>query len=309
MNTTRCIVVSVLCLATGVGFSAAGSGDVRQQIAAQARALTEAINAADPVAAARCFTTDAKILVAGSNGFVAGRDAVEKFWRSAIAGGVTNLALTPTDFEGTGELRIESGRYAARGAGGVSLGSGDYLLVWKREAGQWRIHRDVAHATPQPQPQAGNATQTPAPDFPADYDTTYTQLGSSLGDEEPVLHTAYANAVAAAVTNLEELPYPDGSVILMEFARSVRDGEGQLLRNRDGSPMKGEIVRVDVMRRGAGLGAQYGDQNAGDWEFSSYRRDGTRVLAPADAGKCAACHRNAGAASDHVFRMKMPDVK
>ena len=82
----------------------------------------------------------------------------------------------------------------------------------------------------------------------------------------------------------------------------MKDGEGELLRDAHGALLKGEVVRVDVMRRGRGFGAPYGDNRAGEWEFASYRRDGSTLISPVNGGDCAACHRNAGADKDFVFR-------
>ena len=150
-----------------------------------------------------------------------------------------------------------------------------------------------------------NPPSAGAMSFPADY-KAFENLGVGIGAQDPAIHTAFANDIAAGVKRTEQLPYPNGAVIVMEFANSIRDGEGQLLRNADGTPMKGAIVRLDVMRRGPGLGDKYGDSRAGDWEFASYRPDGTQALAPADATRCAACHQKAGAQADYVYRMKLP---
>jgi Cytochrome P460 len=98
-------------------------------------------------------------------------------------------------------------------------------------------------------------------------------------------------------------PFPDGAVLIMEFANAVRDGEGELIRERDGTPVRGEVIHVDVMRRGAGFGAAYGDSRAGEWEFSSFRPDGGVLVAPENGAQCAACHRRAGSAKDFVFRV------
>jgi hypothetical protein len=92
----------------------------------------------------------------------------------------------------------------------------------------------------------------------------------------------------------------------MEFAHGTRDGEGQLLHDPKGVPLKAEVSRIDVMRRERGYGEAYGESRAGEWEFASYRPDGSPLLAPADAVACAACHLKAGAERDFVYRIRMP---
>ena len=55
------------------------------------------------------------------------------------------------------------------------------------------------------------------------------------------------------------------------------------------------------MRRGGGFGEVYGASRAGEWEFASYRADGTTLIEPANAVQCAACHLKAGAEKDFVL--------
>lgn len=147
-------------------------------------------------------------------------------------------------------------------------------------------------------PQAGDG------DFPVDYRTSMRMMGDTLFDKNFGLTTVYANDLAASVVPFSQAQYPDGAVILMEFAQPLRDGEGELLRDAKGAPMRGEVVHVDVMRRVAGFGAAYGEDRAGEWQFASYRVNGGTLIAPADGAHCAGCHRNAGAERDFVFRTR-----
>jgi hypothetical protein len=94
----------------------------------------------------------------------------------------------------------------------------------------------------------------------------------------------------------------------MEFANPLKDGERQALRDARGIPLPGEVVRIDVMRRGEGFGAQYGEKRAGEWEFASYTPQGAPVMPPADGAQCADCHRNAGVDNDFVFRSRAKSV-
>jgi hypothetical protein len=225
-------------------------------------------------------------------------------------GGLKALKLTTIDLEGDGAMRVETGDYAAIGAGGAEIGRGHYLFVWRKESGEWKIFRDMGNASPA-QPSGGTVPSVAAPStdggvFPAQYAATFETLGAALADKNALVTTTYANSLAASVRNIGQIPYPDGAVIVMEYALSVKDGEGELLRDSRGALQKGEVVRVDVMRRGRGFGAPYGDNRAGEWEFSSYRRDGSTLIPPVSGVDCAACHRNAGADKDFVFRSRAP---
>src|SRR5512138_2162713 len=138
--------------------------------------------------------------------------------------------------------------------------------------------------------------------FPKDYKTEFKVLGVLVKDEGRRVTTVYGNEQAATVTSRERLPYPNGSVLLMEFSYAVLDADGQVIRNADGT-VKTAVEHVDVMRRERGFGEAYGVNRTGEWEYAGYRLDGSYTTRPEQSAQCAACHRKAGAESDFVFRM------
>jgi ketosteroid isomerase-like protein len=301
---------ALLVLSSNELATATSADSARAAIAEQSRVFMNALERGDAPGAARVFSADARLLVAMVDGAVVGREGIAKFWQGAMNGGLKAMRLTTIDLEGEGEMRVETGDYAAIGAGGAELGRGHYLFVWRKESGEWKIFRDIANASAAPA-AGGMAPSAAAPRteggaFPAQYAATFEPLGAALADKNALVTTTYANSLAASVRNIGQIPYPDGAIIVMEYALSMKDGEGELLRDSQGALLKGEVVRVDVMRRGRGLGAPYGDNRAGDWEFSSHRRDGSTLIPPVNGIDCAACHRNAGADKDFVFRVRAP---
>jgi hypothetical protein len=143
--------------------------------------------------------------------------------------------------------------------------------------------------------------------FPADY-RSYAVLRAANITQQSRLGTIYGNAAAASIHDLGALPYPNGSVIVMEWATPRKAADGTPVTAADGLWQKGEVVRIDVMRRGPGFGAAYGDKRAGEWEFASYRPDGTPFEPAIDAAACAACHAKPGVARDFVFRGRFPSL-
>jgi uncharacterized protein (TIGR02246 family) len=288
--------------------SAAAADSTRAAIAAQSSAFMDAMERGDARAVAELFTTDAKLIVSGIDDVVAGRAAIEKFWQVGFSNGVKGLRLTALDLDGTGPLRVETGTYQALGAGGSELGRGHYMFVWKKEGGAWKIHRDIGSAKPMRASAAagaGSGTMDRV-GFPRDYRADLKLLSVSARDAEPSVMTAYGNALAASGMASGSVAYPYGTVFAMEFAHGVRDGETRLMRDESGTPLKADVARVDVMRRERGYGEAYGENRAGEWEFASYRPDGTTLIAPEDAGACAACHRKAGAERDFVYGLRVP---
>jgi hypothetical protein len=143
--------------------------------------------------------------------------------------------------------------------------------------------------------------------FPADYGG-YAVLRTANITTQKRLGTVYGNALAASIHDAGKLPYPNGSVILMEWATPRTGPDGAPVTGANGLWEKGEVVRIDVMRREAGYGTAYGDKRAGEWEFASYRPDGKPFEPAIDAAACAACHAKPGVARDFVFRGRFPSL-
>src|SRR3954466_15327950 len=116
--------------------------------------------------------------------------------------------------------------------------------------------------------------------FPADYTHALHQVSDPIFNERSGVTTVYANDLAASSPGFSQARYPNGSVILMDFADAQRDGEGEILRDAKGAPLKGQILHIDVMRRGAGFGEAYAGNRAGEWEFASYAPDGRTLHRP-----------------------------
>ena len=66
--------------------------------------------------------------------------------------GIKTVKLETTEVEGYGDTACEVGRYTLEGEGGQVLDQGKFLVIWKQEAGQWKLHRDMIN-TSMPAPE------------------------------------------------------------------------------------------------------------------------------------------------------------
>ena len=110
-------------------------------VAAGARFMT-AFRSGDAAAVAACYTRDAQLLPANSDA-VAGTEAITAFWRDILAAGIADARLETIDVESQGDLAVEQGRYALTGAAGGRVDEGKYLVLWHRDGGEWKLHRDI----------------------------------------------------------------------------------------------------------------------------------------------------------------------
>jgi Cytochrome P460 len=216
-------------------------------------------------------------------------------------GALKGIAFAPTDFTGgNSDLLAETGTLATLDSDGKEKDQSRYFILWKREEGEWRICCEITNSEFAPAPRVDRVG------FPKDYRSALKLLGipARTNTAPSIIMTAYGNDLAASVTNAQQLPYPNGSTIVMEFAAALTNSEGKLLLDANGHRQKGEVQHIDVMRRGDGFGEAYGANRSGQWEFAGYFPDGTYSTAPAKSASCAQCHQKAGAAKDFVFPLK-----
>jgi ketosteroid isomerase-like protein len=116
------------------------------------RDLRTAIEAANAEFGAACGRGDARAVAAmyteggqlypPNERVVAGRAAIEEFWKAAMASGVKGVELKTAEVEGLGASAVEAGTYTLYGNDGTALDRGKYLVLWKWVGTAWRLHRD-----------------------------------------------------------------------------------------------------------------------------------------------------------------------
>jgi hypothetical protein len=141
--------------------------------------------------------------------------------------------------------------------------------------------------------------------FPKDYGQTFTVLRTVTKPTEHKVVTVYGNALAASVTNRAQLPYPYGSVLVMETATILLDAQGQPLLDQKGAVSKKEVIGLHVSRREQGFGEAYGKRRAGEWEYVEYKPNGTYITPPQKSSACAECHVKAGVKRDFVYKGRL----
>ena len=65
---------------------------------------------------------------------------------------VFGVQLEAVETEGYGDTASEVGKYTLEGEGGQVLDRGKYIVIWKQEEGQWKLHRDIFNSS-QPAPE------------------------------------------------------------------------------------------------------------------------------------------------------------
>src|SRR6516164_5117680 len=153
-------------------FSAHAEQEFHAALDSQRKALTDAVARRDAPRVARIFTSDAKLMAPGFE-TVTGREAIQQFWQAGLNSGILNgITLTPADLTGEADgLLAETGTVAMLDADGKEKDRSRYLIVWKREQSDWRIHRDIVNAELPAGPKVDRVG------FPKEYRTIFKVLG------------------------------------------------------------------------------------------------------------------------------------
>jgi uncharacterized protein (TIGR02246 family) len=146
MRTTLLALWAVIVL----GSAEAQGETAREAVTAAGAKFQEAFNRGDAAAVAQLYTPDGAVLPPDAPR-ADGREAIQRFWQSAIDAGLRELTLQSTEIEEAGNIAYEVGTGALKAtAGGTAQAiSVKYVVVWRRgDDGAWRMHRDIWNVNP-----------------------------------------------------------------------------------------------------------------------------------------------------------------
>lgn len=119
--------------------------NAKKEIEAANQNVKELLAKGDSIGFANLYTEDAKFMENNLPSLV-GRSKIQSFWTKLINAGATNISLTTLEVWGDEKYITEEGLYDFKSKDGAALGNGKYIVLWKKEAGKWKIHRDISNS-------------------------------------------------------------------------------------------------------------------------------------------------------------------
>jgi uncharacterized protein (TIGR02246 family) len=116
------------------------------EIASVNKRFMAAISEGDEERFVQLYSRDAVLLLPGREP-LEGEAGVRAFFASFAARGVREIRLQTLELEGFGDAAWERGSSEARDADGVVKARGKYIVIWKRGADGWKLHRDILNAS------------------------------------------------------------------------------------------------------------------------------------------------------------------
>lgn len=120
--------------------------EVRAAIEARNKRFMDAARRGDAAGLAALYTVDGQVLPPNADS-VTGRQAVQAFWQAVMDMGIKEAVLEIGEAEGHGDVVIEVSTFTLSSEGGQVLDKGKYIVIWKQEDGQWKLHRDIFNSS------------------------------------------------------------------------------------------------------------------------------------------------------------------
>lgn len=118
------------------------SNDILNTIAAANDKFMENFKSGDAASLAALYTEDGQVLPPNSD-FVTGHEAIQAFWQALMDMGIREAKLEILEVESHGDTATEVSKFTLLGEGKQMLNEGKYIVVWKQDQGQWKMHRDI----------------------------------------------------------------------------------------------------------------------------------------------------------------------
>ena len=118
-------------------------GNAKKEIEEANRNFEKYIKTGDSVAFAKnCYTKDAHYMAPNLPAIV-GRNAIQTMSHQTISAGVSEIKLHTIEMWGDENGITEEGTLEVYVKGGKLVDKGKYLVLWKKEDGMWKLHRDL----------------------------------------------------------------------------------------------------------------------------------------------------------------------
>ena len=122
------------------------SNDIRETIAAANEVFMAAFKRGDAAGLAALYTEDGQVLPPNA-GFVTGKQAIQGFWQAVFDMGIKEAEMVIVEAEKQGDTIVEVSKFKLLGDGGQLMDEGKYIVIWKQENGQWKLHRDIFNSS------------------------------------------------------------------------------------------------------------------------------------------------------------------
>lgn len=107
---------------------------------------------------AQLFTEDGSDFFEGSE--ARGREALQQVYQGGFDAGITEIPVEVTEAGLMEDTAYGAGTFVVMGAEGEVFNEGNWTGIYKKEGGEWKIHRLMGTAVPMPEGAASGGTMS-----------------------------------------------------------------------------------------------------------------------------------------------------
>lgn len=115
--------------------------EAKKEIDAANLEFVKLFNSSDSVGLANMFTIDGKSMEPNEPVF-SGRSEIQRHYAIVMKAGNNKLGLVTTGLWGGEQMLAEEGEYTFMDKNEKVLDKGKYIVLWKKEEGNWKLFRD-----------------------------------------------------------------------------------------------------------------------------------------------------------------------
>lgn len=118
------------------------SNDIHSEIKQANQKFMDTFRSRDAAGMAALYTENGMVLPPNDD-FVEGRQQIQNFWQRVMDMGVKSIDLHIREVEQLGDTAYEVSRATLSLENGQVIDQSKYVVVWKRQNGEWKLHRDI----------------------------------------------------------------------------------------------------------------------------------------------------------------------
>jgi ketosteroid isomerase-like protein len=119
--------------------------NAKTEIEAANQAITQFMTKGDSVGLAAAYSTDGALML-NNMPSVKGKENLTKVWGGFMNAGIGGIELNTLEVWGDENFITEEGLFITKSKEGAQLDKGKYLVIWKKEDGKWKLHRDLSNS-------------------------------------------------------------------------------------------------------------------------------------------------------------------
>lgn len=123
--------------------------DIKNEIIERNRVFMETFKEGDYTGMGELYTEDGQVLPPNAL-VVKGKSDISNFWKATMDMGVKSIQIETDEVEQFGDTAIEVSQASLFGEGNQLIDDAKYIVIWKRENGAWKLHRDIFNSNKGP---------------------------------------------------------------------------------------------------------------------------------------------------------------